>query len=134
MNSRNITDSIVELSTDKDSIIHRIGDDNYPIIHRIITSLGTEGRFEELSIHDIPAFSINEYKEQVNSLIRRKYDEDDEFALQRKMINTIVSPSTYSDSEEDDINKLMQEYSEYNTYVEECKIKAKEQLSNSKKI
>ena len=56
-----------------------------------------------------------QYKSLVVSLVRKKYSQDDEIAIIRQQ-------STKPD-----------EFEEYNTYVEECKAKAKESLSNPDK-
>lgn len=49
------------------------------------------------------------YNDLVNGMVREKYTESEEFAILRKSVNGI--------------NK---EFIEYNTYVEECKVKSKE--------
>ena len=56
-----------------------------------------------------------QYKSLVVSLIRKKYSQDDEIAIIRQQ------------------NTKPNEFEEYNTYVEECKAKAKESLSNPDK-
>lgn len=103
--------------------IHKIGTDTY--FKRGTTLLSdTIADYEE--VDEIPAYSKEDYDSKVSELVREKYSESEEFALQRKAINAAFSPSpTSADS------AALQEYQGYNSYVEECKIRAKNILSNS---
>jgi len=56
--------------------------------------------------------------------VREKYTADEEFALQRKMLNAVMSPDTIS--ADGSASKALEEYQSYNTYVQECKQKAKD--------
>lgn len=49
------------------------------------------------------------YEDLVNQLVKERYSDSEEFAILRKAINGVTD-----------------EYTKYNSYVEECKIKAKE--------
>ena len=62
-------------------------------------------------------YSKISYNDLVVSLIRKKYPVNEEFAILRKAINGITD-----------------EYTTYNTYVEQCKAKAKEWVTNRDKI
>ena len=54
-------------------------------------------------------YSTITYDELVNGMVREKYSDSEEFAILRKAIN----------------NPTLEEYVAYNTYVEDCKTKAK---------
>lgn len=69
-----------------------------------------------------PAYSKEEYDAMVARLVRERYSADEEFALQRKAINAVASPATYSVEND----KAMEEYQAYNEYVELCKARAKD--------
>lgn len=67
-----------------------------------------EGKFRvTYSCYKVNALSYNEL---VNGLVREKYSDSEEFAILRKSIN----------------NPLNEEFVEYNNYVEQCKVKAKD--------
>lgn len=99
--------------------VHRLGTDLY---FRRGTTLGTdtEADFEEAD--EIPPYTKAEYDAKVAELVRERYTESEEFALQRKAINAAFSPSTLSDGGN---GSALEEYSAYNSYVEECKARAK---------
>lgn len=114
--------NLVEISTDPEHILHRIGSDDYSEIRKVTTANPAE--WEEITVSEIPPYTKAEYDNKVAELVREKYTSDEEFALQRKMINAIMSPDTISD--EGSVNKTLSEYQTYNVYVQECKQKAKD--------
>ena len=62
-----------------------------------------------------------DYDQTVSELIRQKYSIDDEFALNSKSMQIFINSCT-----EEQRIKWMQEITEFSTYREECKKKAKE--------
>lgn len=102
------------VDTDADHILHRIGSDDYTEIRHIMAK--DPDAWEEVSINDLPLYTKEEYKEEVIRLIREKYDGDDENAIFRKMLQS--KP----------LERYINEYESYNSFVEECKLKAKENL------
>lgn len=122
MNTTQKTDNLVELSTDAEHILHRIGSEDYTEIRKIMTATPTD--WEEVSVADIPAYTKAEYDAEVERLIAEKYSAGEESALKRKMINVLMSPDTIS--EEGEPSKIIAEYQAYNVYVQECKLKAKD--------
>lgn len=98
--------------------IHRKGSEVY-FKRGAVLKDDTESDYEE--VDEVPAFTKAEYDAKVSELIRERYTESEEFALQRKAINAAFSPST-TDADA----KAMDEYREYNQYAEECKAKAKD--------
>lgn len=104
--------------TATDGLIHKVGTDTY-VKSIILLPSDTLDMYEEVS--EMPPYTKEEYDNMVAELVRQKYSESEEFALQRKAINAAFSPSTLSAENEKSLN----EYAEYNSYVEECKMNAK---------
>lgn len=120
-----LKNNMLYMSCDSNHILHKIGSDDYSPIRRITIKKGDESKWEEVSVSDIPPYTRSEYEEKTVELIRQKYSESDEFAIQRKMLNA-MTPQTLSDNEAvNDSEKAIAEYTEYNQYVESCKAKAK---------
>lgn len=63
-------------------------------------------------------YSMASYESIVNRLVKEKYSDSNEFAILRKSIN----------------NPLNIEFSQYNLYVEECKVRAKAFIEERKSI
>lgn len=63
-------------------------------------------------------YSKVSYEKLVNSLVKEKYSDSEEFAILRKSIS----------------NPTNAEYVEYNAYVEECKVQAKAFIEERKQI
>lgn len=60
-----------------------------------------------------------------DGLFRERYTADEEFALQRKMLNVMHDPSANAYARA----AIVAEFEAYNTYVTGCKAKAKELLT-----
>ena len=112
MNKVQKTNNLVELSTDKEHILHRIGSEDYNVIRKIMTSNPDE--WEEIAVTDIPPYTKAEYDKKVAELIHARYDADREMSL----INNIM------EAEPTEVHKA--EYSAYQAYRAECKLKAKD--------
>lgn len=84
--------------------VHRIGQDAY-FKKGFILKDETIDSFEE--VDNIPEISSIDYNEEVNNLIRQKYSLSEELAILRQR------------------DTKPEEFSEYNTYAEECKAKVK---------
>lgn len=112
MNKVQKTNNLVELSTDKEHILHRIGSEDYNVIRKIMTFNPDE--WEEIAVTDIPPYTKSEYDKKVAELIHARYDADREMSL----INNMM------ESEPTEVHKA--EYYEYQAYRAECKLKAKD--------
>ncbi|MBD5381951.1 hypothetical protein [Clavibacter sp.] len=97
-------------------IIHRIGTDTYFKRGTAIIS-DSVANYEE--VDEIPPYTKESYDKKVDELVRSRYSESEEFAIQRKAINAAFSPSTAS------AESALSEYQAYNEFVEDCKQKAK---------
>lgn len=114
--------SLIKL-TATTGLIHKIGTETYAKSVIMLPS-ETIDMYEEVA--EKPAYTKDQYDAKVAELVREKYTESEEFALQRKAINSAFSPSVVSA----DSNVALNEYQQYNAYVEDCKLRAKEILSN----
>ena len=100
------------VSTDDNHILHFKGSDSYNTIRKLTTA-NPEG-WEEIAIEDIPPYTIAEYNAKVAELIHERYDADKEMSL----INNMM------EAEPTEAHKA--EYSAYQAYRAECKLKAKD--------
>lgn len=98
-----------ELTAEANHRLRLIGSDDYTDIRRIIVRYPED--WEEIPAADIPPYTKAQYKEKIVTLIREKYDLDDECATLRQR-----------DTKPD-------EFSEYYKFVEQCKLMAKTMLS-----
>ena len=94
--------------------VHKIGTDTYFKRGTTLKS-DTIDLFEEIDV--LPSYTKEEYDEKVSELVRQKYTESDEFAIQRKAINSTILGEK---------ENLTDEYIQYNAFVEECKLRAKD--------
>lgn len=124
-----IQNNMLYMSCDSDHILHKIGSEDYSPIRRIVIKNEDEDKWEQVAVSDIPPYTRQEYIDKTISLIREKYTESDEFAIQRKMLNAMMPQTLSEDEAVNDNEKAITEYTEYNQYVESCKAKAKEILS-----
>ena len=91
------------IDTDKEHILHRITSEDYTEIRHIIIREEDLPNWEEIAI---------EYSNEVERLIALKYSHGKEIEVNRE-----------KDSKPD-------KYTEYLDYIEQCKIQARETLSN----
>lgn len=110
--------------------------DPYSDIQKIAVPAEEVVLWEEVAIEDIPVYPKAQYDEKVAQLVRVRYSESEEFAIQRKMLNILLNPQpmlldTDSDSTEATTisNKIVEEYNAYNAYVEKCKADAPQAIS-----
>ena len=73
---------------------------------------------------EISGISKAQRDEMTARLVRERYTDSEEFAIQRKMLNALMQPMTLCD--EDSADNAAEEYAAYNAYVEECKARAKD--------
>lgn len=105
--------------TAENGYIHKIGTDTY-CKSLIMLSQDSLEDYEE--VDEIPSYTKSEYDNKVNELIRERYTQSEENALKRKIINTLLLNTLSEDTAE----HIIDEYSEFNTYVEHCKVLAKD--------
>lgn len=111
MEKRDRKNGMTELVCDSAHVLHRVGSEEYPEIRRAIVPTDSVGKYEEVLMEDIPPYTAAEYKAKVVSLIRERYDADDEMAILRQR------------------SSKANEYAAYNTFVEGCKARARDELA-----
>ena len=131
------------LDTDKAHILHRIGSQDYTKIHH--ATVKEPDAWEEIAVENIPPYTKAEYDAKVAELVRERYTADEEFAIQRKMIGAMTTPSPLSEAEAADSATAdsatadspagdgaadiaaanLDEFQAYNAYVEQCKARAR---------
>ena len=87
--------------------LHRISTEAY--FQRAIMGKNGTADFEE--VDEVPKYTDAEYSERVNALIRERYDESRELSILRQR------------------DEKPSEFAEYYAYCEECKTRAKAELS-----
>ena len=108
-------------------VLHRIGSDDYS---RMATVKPEDiDLYEEVALADVPPYTKAEYDAKVAEMVRRRYSASEEFAIQRKVINSLLSPMTLS---ADTAEKTMAEYADYNNYVQQCKADAPAAIAEDK--
>lgn len=123
--------NFVKLETDAEHFLRRKGETAITHTRSALVAIDKADDWEEVEL--APALAQleaekreNEYSDEVAKLVRQEYSESEEFAIQRKAINAGLYPS---DTSSDSI--ALQEYKQYNEFVEGCKIRVKEMLSKS---
>lgn len=99
-------------------LLHKIGSDTYV---KSIILLSDESPEEYEEVAERPAYTREQYEAKVAELVRERYTASEEFALQRKAINSL-SPALPSG---EGVDLVLAEYEEYNAYVDQCKQRAK---------
>lgn len=89
--------------------LHRIGTEAY--FRRAIVGANGADDFEEVADADVPKFTDEQYSERVNALIRERYSDSEELSILRQR------------------DTKPERFAEYNAYCEECKRRAKAELS-----
>ena len=102
-----------QVYSDADKIVHRLNTESY-FKHAIALPTDTPELFEE--VDEVPKFTKAEYDAKVAELVRERYSESEEFAIQRKYLNALNEES----------ESAVVEFKTYNEYVEECKRIAKD--------
>lgn len=102
-----------QVFSDEGKLIHRIGTETY-VKRSMVLPTDIVEMFEE--VDELPAYTKQQYDEKVAELVRERYSESEEFAIQRKYLNTIKGTKN---------PEVISEYEAYNDFVEECKIRAK---------
>ena len=94
--------------------LHKLNSDVY-FKKGIILPTDTIDMYEE--VNEIPPYTKADYDKKVSELVRERYSDSEEFAIQRKMLNSINGETDA---------KAIEEYEAYNAFVNECKERAKD--------
>lgn len=110
-----------QVFSDSGKFVHRIGSDVYFHRSTVLPSDSVED-FEEAD--EPPAFTKAQYDEKVAQLVRERYSESEEFAIQRKYLNAMAKGKPEGAAEFAEVFPVLAEYNTYNLYVEWCKEEA----------
>lgn len=108
--------------------LHRKDTQNYDAIKRRIL-LPAESPQDYEEVMELPKYTREEYETTVNQLIRQRYSDSEEYAIQRKAMNLLLNPQAI-DEEDTGIPAAVAEFQAYNAYAEQCKTQAIQQLNN----
>ena len=100
-------------------LIHRLGTDTY---FRRGTALPTDTPADFEEVDSAPAYTRADYEERVATLVRERYTDSAEFAIQRKYINSLTVPDPAAAAE----------YADYNSYVNSCKLRARQLMEQGR--
>lgn len=121
METRELKNGMVELVAAPGKRLHLKNTDIYAA--KAPVAPGSVGDWEE--VDSAPAYTKAQYDEMVASLVRERYSESEEFAIQRKTLNALVA-SVPLDGGGGLTGPAVDEFAEYNAYVEECKLRARD--------
>lgn len=114
---------LVSLTADPGKALHREGTESY---HSQITVPKADVHlYTEVDRSVIPAFTKAQYDAKVAELVRERYSESEEFAIQRKYLNFLAKGKPEGPDEFAEVFPALSEYIAYNDYVEQCKEDAK---------
>ena len=129
MNTRKIG-KLTEISA-TNGYLHKKGSETYEECKkRILLPTESESDYEEIA--ELPKYTREEYEKKVSELIRERYTSDEESAIVRKVVNLMLNPSLADEApkNEDGLPFAVDEFNAYNTFAEDCKVRAKEILAN----
>lgn len=111
MNKTQKANGLYALDTDAEHILHRIGSDDYSEIRR--ATVKDPEVWEEIAVADIPPYTKAQYDAEVERLIAEKYSHGKEIEVNREH------------------DTKPERFAEYLAYIEECKVRAKENLTKN---
>lgn len=123
MTTKELSSGLVKLFASKGCVLRQKGSDPHSEIGQTTVKAADLADWEEVPVEDTPPYTKAEYDAKVSEMVRVRYSADEEFAIQRKVINSILSPMTLS---AESAEVIMTEYATYNNYVEDCKVRAKD--------
>lgn len=121
MTTKELSSGLVMIAASEGCVLRRKGSDPHSDIRNVTVAMADLGNWEEVEASEVPPYTKAEYDAKVAEMVRERYSADEEFAIQRKVLNSILSPMELS---ADAAEMVMTEYAEYNNYVEQCKLDA----------
>lgn len=126
MTTKELNSSMVMIAASDGYVLRRKGADPHSTIKQTTVKAVDLSDWEEVEVSEVPPYTKAEYDAKVSEMVRERYTADEEFAIQRKVINSMLSPMTLS---AESTESILTEYATYNNYVEDCKARAKVELS-----
>lgn len=129
METKQLSNGRVEISTDADHVIRKKGDNNPTQIRRRRIDAADIDEWEEVAVADMRPYSDEQYNDKVAELVAERYPMAEENAITRKLLNKLLHPdvATLDESGTDtELPKEVAQFEAYNAYVEDCKRRAKD--------
>lgn len=126
MTTKELNSGMVMIAASDGCVLRRKGADPHSTIRQATVKAVYLSDWEEAEASEVPPYTKAEYDAKVAEMVRERYSESEEFAIQRKVINSMLSPMTLS---AESTESIFTEYTTYNNYVEDCKARAKVELS-----
>lgn len=117
----------VRLTASEGHVLHRKGDNNYPLIRDTTVTADKADEWEELTDEQwgadrLSAYKSGQYSTLLSAMVHERYSLDDEIALAAN----VNSPVALSD--DDKAQEIADEYMAYQRYRAECKAKARAEV------
>ena len=126
MKTKQLSNGKVEIWTDADHIIRKIGDNNPTQIRRRRIDAADIDEWEEVAVADMRPYSDEQYNDKVAELVAERYPMAEENAITRKLLNKLLHSESATLDDENAIAKEVAQFEAYNAYVEDCKRRAKD--------
>lgn len=129
METKQLSNGRVEISTDADHIIRKKGDTAPTEIRRLTVKAEKLGQWEEVAIADMRPYSDEQYNDKVAELVAERYPMAEENAITRKLLNKLLHPEAATldgQGTDTELPKEVAQFEAYNAYVEDCKLRAKD--------
>lgn len=130
MTTTELKGGLVSLQAEEGYLLRRIGAEPHTTITRTTVKADQLAQWEEVPAGQVPVYTKAEYDAKVSEMVRQRYSADEEFAIQRKLIGAMLNPTAMSIGEDDQPSTpgAIEEFNAYNTYVEQCKARAKDHV------
>lgn len=129
METKQLSNGRIEISTDSAHVIRKKGDNNPTQIRRRRVNADELSDWEEVAVADMRPYSDEQYNDKVAELVAERYPMAEENAITRKLLNKLLHPdvATLDESGTDtELPKEVAQFEAYNAYVEDCKVRAKD--------
>lgn len=117
MKTTQLEDNLVSVTAEKGYRLYFADKGVESAFSRGIMSADKVKDLVEIPASEVPLFSRAEHEEKVAELIRKRYSQNEELAIQRKA----AAASLAGESD----GAAIEEFNEYNAFVEQCKVDAK---------
>ena len=94
MTTKHLTSGLVMLFASEGCVLRKKGSDPHSDLRQATVRATDLSDWEEVPVEDVPAYTKAEYDAKVSEMVRGRYSADEEFALQRKMIDALLNPAT----------------------------------------
>lgn len=128
MTTKELSSGLVMIAASEGCVLRKKGSDPHSSIRQTTVKAADLADWEEVEASEVPPYTKEEYDAKVSEMVRERYSANEEFALQRKMIDALLNPAamTLDENDQPSTPGVIDEFNSYNTYVEQCKTRAKD--------